>query len=407
MIATLISAIIACLLIFLPPLNTVPFDHATLSWIVLLFSALIFFLVAAIHLFAFAPLQKAEQNLTPRLMDIYLQDGTIRFTTIWLLAFPLLGIFILLELNYFQYVRPIFIFALWLFSLGISIDTLHQLIRRTLHYLTPFSVLKYFTDQAIHAIGKSNNFEMLDEIDGLTEIGLKSIERSLPSLCVEGVNGLQLITKNYLQKAEQTLNKTSQDQEKINYSLFYLFQRLEVLYEKALKNHLEPICSKIITSLGKITIDVAKFDLTLTIHPLHYIGKFAEEALEKHLDVVADKASCTLVEIGKSLINDVDVQYQNLKDPFFSIIEQLEDIAKSVFRKDKTINVALLILPFQDLKELFKSEKVAAHQDTPAIVADIDRVIGQFEQLELVMRTIPPIKIAEEEEKTEPPPKQQ
>jgi len=400
MIATLISAIIAGLLVFIPPSNAPLFDDATLFGIVLLFSGLIFLLTTIIHVFAFAPLQKAEQNLTPRLMDIYLQDPTIRTATLWLFVFPLLSIFILLELNYFQYIRPIFIFALWVFAMGISIDALHQLIRRTLNYLTPFSVLKYFTDQAIKSIGKTDNFEMLDKIDGLSEIGLKAIERTLPSLCVEAVNNLQLIIKNYLQKANQAVDEKKLNQEKINYTLFYLFQRLEVLYEKSLDNRLEPICSAIIMNLGKITIETAKYDLTFAIHPLHYIGKFADEALEKNLDVVTEKASCTLVEIGKCLVEDIDIQYQNLKDPFFSIIKHLEEIAKGIFRKDKTINIALLILSFQELKELFKNEKIATHQDTPIIISDIDRVIGQFEQLELVMRTIPPIKLPDDEEST-------
>lgn len=397
MTATLISAITAALLIFIPSSNVSSFDQVLLSSIIIVFAALLFFTTAAVRIFAFAPLQKAEQNLTPKLMEIYLQDRTMRMTTLWLFCFPLISIFILLEINYFQYVRAIFTFALWLFILGISVDALNHLIKRTLQYFSPFAVVKYFTEQALVSVEKGNNLDLLEKIDGLSEIGLKSIERTLPSLCVESVDYLQILMKSTLQKASRTTTKDNFNLDQINYTLFYLFQRLEVLNEKALKSRMEPVGSAIITNLGKIAIDAAKCDFSLSIYPLQYIGKFSDLAVEENLDVIADKAACTLVEVGKSLINDTDIQYQNIKEPFLCIIKQLEEIAKSIFRKDKSTNIALLILPFQDLKELFKSPKTAAHQDSPVILSDLDRVIGQFEQLELVMRTIPPINIPEEE----------
>lgn len=43
------------------------------------------------------------------------------------------------------------------------------------------------------------------------------------------------------------------------------------------------------------------------------------------------KASLTLLEVSKSIIEEVDYTYADLKDPFFSIINGLEEIARDTF----------------------------------------------------------------------------
>ena len=54
--------------------------------------------------------------------------------------------------------------------------------------------------------------------------------------------------------------------------------------------------------------------------------------------------------------------------------------------------------PFKDLRALFQSEKAKDHQDTPVILQNIDRVLGEFEALQMVMSTIPPIPNISEED---------
>ena len=82
------------------------------------------------------------------------------------------------------------------------------------------------------------------------------------------------------------------------------------------------------------------------------------------------------------------------------LITQLHEITKEAFKQDKSINISMLTQPFRDMKAFFASEKLAQHQDTPVIVDRINQVIGEFDALEVILKTLPPIPQISEE----PPP---
>jgi hypothetical protein len=139
---------------------------------------------------------------------------------------------------------------------------------------------------------------------------------------------------------------------------------------------------------------------------LRFLGKLAKRAQDEGLEETALKASCILSEVAKAIMNDVDIKYLEIKDSYLSIINGLEVLAKGTFKRDKSTNISFLMQPFKDLKELFQSEKARDHQDTPVIMQNIDRVLGEFEALQLVMSTIPPIPQISEEDippSAEPP----
>lgn len=159
---------------------------------------------------------------------------------------------------------------------------------------------------------------------------------------------------------------------------------------KANELRIEPIASALVSAMGKISISAAGYDLSLMSYPLHFLGKFALAAMEQDLGDAGERASCVLVEVAREVVEKVDLTYAELQEPFFTLIGQLENIAKEIFRKDKSVSFRILTQPFDDLKALFRSEKMVAHQDTPIIIGDIDRVLDEFTQLETVMKTIPP-----------------
>jgi hypothetical protein len=104
-----------------------------------------------------------------------------------------------------------------------------------------------------------------------------------------------------------------------------------------------------------------------------------------------NRATLTLLEVCKVIIEEINLQYVDIKDPFLSVITYMRDIAKDAFRKDKSVNIKVLIMPFNDLKKLFKNEKIASHQDAKAILQSIDHVLEEFSMLESVMNTLPPM----------------
>ena len=173
--------------------------------------------------------------------------------------------------------------------------------------------------------------------------------------------------------------------------MFYLYQRLDLIFSSALRNHIEPTCSKIITLMGKLSIAAAKFDMSLASAPLRFLGKFAKKAQEEGFEESTLAASCVFTEVSKTILNEIDITYYEIKDPFLSIINGMEVLAKAEFKKNNNISIPLLMAPFRELKALFGQGKAKDHQDTPVIMQNIDRVLGEFEALQTVMNTIPEI----------------
>lgn len=405
MAATILGALIGGILLFLWPSSQLEASLNILGWGMPLFSGLLFMLAVLVQAIALPPLQKMEQTLTPRLLSLYSRDKFIRGAAFLLYIFPLISIAMTAEIAIFQYFNPMIVFAVWLFLLGFMIDLLHSLMVRVTGYLNPFAILDHLAKEADTFIKEEEDMELCNAIDALAEISIKAVDSTLPSLSIQAVESMQKIAAEYLgseksithHDSEQKGNGSTNHLDKVSYTLFYLFQRLELLNGKALQKDLEPVCSALITSLGKIAVAAAKYDLSMATYPLHYLGKFAAKAQKHPMHSVAEKATCTLLEVSKIIVNEVDVKYLELKEPFFCVTQRLEEIAKENFRQDKSTNIALLTQPFRDLKKLFESDKVSSHRDTPVIVADIERVISQFDQLELVMRTIPPINLPEDE----------
>jgi hypothetical protein len=353
---------------------------------------------------AWSPLQQAEQHTTPRILEMFRKDRHIFLASLWLILFPL-ATYVLSFLFISDSNRLNLMFlAAWLVMLGITWDAVLHFIRRISGYLNPFASVDMFSRQAQECIQDEKELDLCDRIDGIAEIAIKAIYKSSSSLANSALSKLQQIAHNFLSSAKSISHHQQDAQtqsvgitDKVSYTMFYLYQRLELIFHKALEHKLEPICSYILTLFGKIAIDAAKYDMSLAGVPVRSIGKLAKKAQEAKMEDVPIKASCTMLEVAKVILDEIDVTYLELQEPFLSIINSLEELTKGAFKQDKSINIELLKQPFYDLRELFSSEKMINHQDTPIIRQNIDRVIGEFSALEMVMRTIPPIPEVTEE----------
>lgn len=398
MFGTILSLFVAIFMLFHP----IPPDASlgiNAMGVILMIIATLFILHAnGIFAMAWGPLQLVEQNLTPRTLDILRKDLNLNVSYHWLYVFPLATFVIASDMMFFNIVQKNILLSIWILFFGISLDFMQYYQRRILSYLNPFSVVEMFTKNAEESVRNEHELELCNWIDALAEIALKSIQKHSTSLGTHAINEMPVIAKTFLESSK-SISHHEQDaetkalgiQDKVSFTLFYLFQRLEMLNNKGLENRLEPICSSLVTVLGKISIYAAKYDLTMTSYPLHFIGRFAHQAQENKMQDVALKTNFILLEIAKTIITEIDVTYQELKDPMLSIITHLNEIAKETFRQDKNTNINILIQPFRDLKELLNNPRIASHQDLPIIQQNLDRVLGEFAALEAVLKTIPPI----------------
>jgi hypothetical protein len=397
MILTLFSLVLAILIAAYNQIYSISLDFAWVSQWMIVSSFMIFAVMSFLNILSLIPLQKLEQQLIPHLIRFVREEKRYQLSNFFVFIFPILSFaLVFISWNMFP-LYQIVICALWLIFLGIALDSCRFYIRQIMHWLDPFYVIDKVTRYANQSIYKGSDSNLWQTIDALAEISLKAIEKSQLATSLKALNAFSPIMQNFYISAksiahpnvdQQVEKQTGQDE--ASYTLFYLLQRLQTIQGKALHHDLEMICQQIITILGKIIIYSAKFDVSLVSFPVHFLTKFTLQAQQKHFDEVAQLAISTLLEIARTLVVDIDVRYAELQDPFKAIINGLDAITKEMFRQDKTMNISLLTQPFLDLKQLFATEKMINHQDTPVLVGAIDRILAEYTALEQVMRTIPP-----------------
>lgn len=410
LIGTLFSIILAVLLEFDPHIHGIALGTGTR--IIMVGVAFLLLVLLAIGLIlAWSPLQKAEQNTAPHVLEMYRRDKHIGLPIGWIVVFSLVTMVFASDVIFPSLSQREWFFPTWIILFGISIDLIIYYIRRVLGYLNPFAIVRMFSDKAKTCVRNNQELELCGWIDALGEVAIKGIQKYSTSLCHEALSEEQEVMRLFL-SASKSIAHAGQDEQlkasgisdKVSYTLFYLYQRLDIIFEKALKNHLEPTCSLMITLLGKIAIDAAKYDVSLASPALRFLGKFAKKAQAQGFEESALTASCVFLEVAKEMIGEIDLAYYEIKDPFLSIVNGMEVLSKEAFKRDKTMNIQLLMQPFKDLRALFDNDKMKNHQDTPIILQNIDRVLGEYEALLIVMNTMPAIpKIEDEIEPATPP----
>lgn len=401
MFGSLLSLLLVAMIIFLPlPVGISPLSTSSL----ILLSTLPFVLFLT-HLFlmasAFRPLQKSEQNLTPRVIELFKKDTHFKIVHIVILGFALTSLFLMFESPLLDSISPRALIVMWLLLFGISCDLIMHSIKRTLAYLNPLSAIKMFSQAARLSVANNHDEELCDWVDALAEISIKSINRLSSSVCNYTIGEMTDVLRLFLESSksishpiQEPTNKLSDGKDDISFTLLYFLDRFELLYKKALEQNVESVCSSIITSVGKIAIYAAKCDLSLMSYPAYLIGKLSRRAQEHKLSDIALKGTCTLVETSKIIVNDIDLTYMELQDPFLSVLTQLNEIAKESFRQNKNSNIKLLVQPIQDLRNLFQEGKIQTHRDAPLILSAIDAILAEWDSVDAVMRTMPVIPLA-------------
>ncbi len=396
MISTVITLVIAALLFFAPGENLWGHPSAIFFIITAVSISSIFSLFGIIGLSLFgSSLQKSEQKITPGVIDLYLHDPRIRIGKMLLTLFFPVTLFLLVLFYRSDFLHPVYYIAIWIIYSGIALDALRYCFSKTARYSDPVAVIGMMNEQSRNFTGEADFF---NRIENFSEIAYKATDRMSLGVGIAAIDSFYTTCQSYLEKIKKSSEKNSPDKEGVGYFLFYLFERMELINKKALGEGIEPICSKLITTLGKIALECNKYDSAFTGFPLREIEKFSFEAGQSGMGIVREKGTCTLLETAKIMLEQHDIHYVNLKDPFFCMLSILEKIAQSSFREDKSQNISLLNQPFRELKALVESPKLAEHKDKGPLLAEIGRIIDQFEQLEIVMRTIPPVAIKKDKD---------
>lgn len=384
MIGILTAAIVAFLLYF----SGNPPDPEQLKMVFAAVSGLLILSGSLLFAGAYGALQKGEQNSIPRLIQLIREDKILKTALGFLLALPPL-----LFLPIYNHLFPIAILLI-----GAGLDSLYLVLIRLLDHLNPYKIVQFLTQKAKNAVAKDRDSELCETIDSLSDLGVRAIYRHNSSLANQTIDALEISAESFL-KAEKSPSHPVQSAElkkegvkdTLSYVLIYLLQNLEVLFLQALDKKMEFVLGHLITTFSKLISFCAKTDLSLATFPLHYTGKLSQMAMDKGMSDVGVKTTVCLLEVSKSIPNLKEIAYMDIKPFFISLITILDNTAKEIFKHDKSTNIAILTEPFITLKSLFQTEPLKSHQDATAVNLQIDKVIQEFQALDNLLKTMPPL----------------
>jgi hypothetical protein len=389
MILTIISFILAVAIATYSQLFMLQIELVPLAVFMTFVGTAFLIIQPLLQILILSPLQKTEQNLVPYLIENYHKDTRLKLTGTLLYLFVFISYLFAISLISFHIPNSIWIFALWIFGLGISMDLLREQISQMVSSLNPFKAVEKIEQHAKMAIKAGDQTRLLNNIDALSEVAMHSLERGKLTLATQALDTYPAIMKPFFTAATSISHGLAANEKDLSgYTLFYLIQRLNLIFDSAQKCNYEIICQHIITILGKIITSAAHCDLSLVTYPTQILGVFVQKAQHSNMNAVAITANSTLVEVSKTIISGVDLSYFELEEPFKAIIIVLDGIAKQRFKKDKTSSIRMLMQPLLQIREQFKSEKITSHRDGAKVVANVDQIIEEFVALEGVMRGV-------------------
>lgn len=381
------------------------FSSPYLPFILMGGGGLIFLASLFLNISVMGSAQNLEQKLIPHLMENIRNDKPLFISRFILFTFVLLSFGAALLTSHLAAVNQLF-FKCWFIAFAVTLDILNDVWKRSLRFLSPSFLVEHIAANAKAAIRNDKDNELWESLDNLSEIGLRSTQKSKLALSHKVIQNYPEIMKiffeasksiGHIQKNDFVKKKNGVDE--ASFAIFYLLQRMELLYDTALKLRLETVCRQIIISLGKIISYCSSYDISTATFPVHFLVKFGLKGLQHHFGEIGVLTTSTLLEISKHATQDVDLTYEELQAPFRAIINGLDALAKQSFKQDKTKPLKGLVYPLIELKNLFETEKMKGHRDTPIIIASIDQVIAEFQALQSIMQTIPSIPEEEDEVK--------
>ena len=377
--ATLISIIF--IIIF-----TVFFKASTalgfLPIIALVVGTLFFLMTPLIKGLTMLPLQAASVETSSRALHFFRRDFRLVFLTFVWISFALFSFFV-------AAFSTDWLFIIWAVWLGLSVDSIYLHGLLATGYADPYQLVQTFLSKGKGYFAPKYHKELCSVIDGIGEISLKALyQRSIP-LMIEGISTLDRLAESYLEAKSQEPDQQGM-KEHVSYTLGFLLHRLQLLFDQAAEDRLEVVANQIILSMSKLTMSVARFDMELTSLPLHFLESFLQTAKEYELKEVSINSSIILLEMAKSMLADPELRERQIGTLMFALIEQMERIAKEMFREDKNTPISLLADPFRELKLLVETE-LPPFPDSAAIAADLDRVLVAFQALESVLKSVPNI----------------
>ncbi len=318
---------------------------------------------------------KLQKNISTKALGYFSRNWIVS-----LLEFLTLAAILLTVLG--SYFHP----AVSYFTVVIAILSTWELFRISRSESDPFHLLAGYQNEAKKCIFRQNEPELCDWIEAIHEINTKAVRKSNVSLASAGVDAQLMIGKQFLSASDAL------DSARVGYVIYFLYERLKGLFELGLREHLDSLCVQVNTTLGKLALHAMGTRPQFAGAALVIAGNLAEKAVKGDAKDVAIKTSLMLIELCHTAANEAPLDDKDLGDALVEVVKTLETISKELYRQDKGIPLEVIRAPFLQLKTALTESPSVNHPTIVLTLHEVDRVLAEYQELELILKTIPPIK---------------
>jgi hypothetical protein len=157
------------------------------------------------------------------------------------------------------------------------------------------------------------------------------------------------------------------------------------LFEVTVKEDARPIGEAVISEFGKLSVFLARHNTRVAAIPISFLSKCADLANQ---DDLLWRCALTLSETTKQLIAYSRERNEPCKDLIMIAFATLEQVVKAIFKKNRDVDVVLLMQPFAEIAEFIGQDNMKNFPDRDAIINEIRRVLNEFQALQVVTKNV-------------------
>jgi hypothetical protein len=342
--------------------------------------------------FLWRPIVDTEMKRIPKTEQLFFQDKVMVALLASLFAFALFSCSFLVVLYAYPIQKLLFMF--WMLAAGISFDCMLATIRRMQLYAQPFFIIPKLSSESVKAVRKGHDKIGVEWFDALIEALDRAVKNKSTHHAHFILEEIENAFEKYVQAEASYMSLLPEIQgptllDKVNYLTLRVCKRLEAIGEHAFQEQVETIVEDLVTSLGKLSLFLARVHPTLSHIPLFSIDCCAQHALQFGSEDVVIRSSATISELCKNFILLSKEKNTSYKQLIFTSLLHLEEIAKAFFQKNKEMSPALLMQPFAEVGIILADKTLAEVVDREEILQELKRILTEFNALDLVLTKLP------------------
>lgn len=293
---------------------------------------------------------------------------------------------------------PSVAFVMWIIMTAFSLDLWLYYKKRMTFLSIPESLLKTIFQEGERGAKCGSLEEVKDKIGVLSDMADRALRRSLLTFAIKAVETMKSLLVIYMDAVgkEKLLHAGEEEwlqanEKQVSYLLCLFSERIEGLFKRSLASQAEPLLTQLMAAAGGAAVGAAHVDMNVVSIPVYSLERMEEAAADAHRSDLGLKFSLTLVGVARELSFFPHIELLDIEGAYLPLVLQLERISKDLFKRDKKTPISSLTKPFYDMREIVEKPPLDTHPNAMRIVAEINRILAEFQELERILMTIPGI----------------